>query len=375
MSLFTKENFIHLESSKTDLNLTLFIPTYRANNDEKNRIALKNATKEVEKILTKHEVAEDDLKDIMKPLKELYDQAHFFDHQSDTLAIFMNADIFEYYMLPISAPQMVHSGKDFYLKPLVNFLDEREVAHIMTVSPENVRLLSITDHEVTEHDISDQFPDNLEESHWHTDRNATLQSHGARKSSLHGHGAGKDSKDEDIKRFFRDVKTGLENFFRGEKHAIVLAGVDDTVRLFKETFNYDHFTEDHISGNHDDTHALDLHAEAIEILNSKRDEVIKTEVKDIQNLLHTSRAENSIDEIYRASQHGRIDTLFLLEKATEWKNIESETLAAADAKDNTNEQVDLLNQAAIQTILNGGTVRLLSEDMLGDDIALAHLRH
>ncbi len=376
MSLFTKENLIHLHNSKTDLNFTLFVPTYRANNDEKNRIGLKNAIKETEEILAKdHEMDEDNMKDFLKPLRALYDQPHFFNNQSDTLSIFMNADIFEYYTLPVSAPKMVHCGNYFYFKPLVNLLYEREVAHIMTVSPENVRLLSFTDYKVIEHDISDQFPDNLEESHWHTDRNVTLQSHGGRKSALHGHGAGKDSKDEDIKRFFRDVKTGLENFFRGEKHKIILAGVDDTVRLFKETFNYDHFTEDHIAGNHDETHALDLHAEALAILDAEENEVIRTDVDRVYNLLHTSQAESLPKEIISASRNGRIDTLYLLEKATEWETIQPESLDISKSAGDTNLRVDLLNQSAIYTILNGGTVRLLSDEVIGDNIALAHMRH
>lgn len=375
MSLFTKENIVQLENLKTNLNLTILVPTYRANNDEQNRIGLKNAVKKAEQELEKNGQSEEEIKELLKPLNALFEKEHFWDHQSDTLAIFLNSNLFEYYMLPISVDKITYVGNDFYLKPLLNLLEGHGVAHIMTVSPNSVRLLSITDYKVMEHDISAEFPQNIEESKWHMDNEASLQSHGSGKSMYHGHGGGKDDKEEDIKRFFRDVYTGLENFFKGEKHKVILAGVDNTVRLFKETFHYSNFSAVHISGNHDETHMLDLHAEARAILDAEQEEELSNEISALNDKLHTAQAEQSLDQIIKASSTGKIDTLYIKENVRKWGYYNEETHSIEHSNEKSNGQIDLLNQSAIQTILHGGTVHLISEDLMDENIALAHLRH
>jgi len=65
---------------------------------------------------------------------------------------------------------------------------------------------------------------------------------------------------------------------------------------------------------------------------------------------------NAIDEVVPAALHGRMETLFVAVGEQIWGKFDSDNLTIQVHLEHQPEDVDLLNLAAIQTFLNGGTV-------------------
>ena len=366
MKLLTKKYIENLKSKETNCNISIFVPTYIANNDEKNRIGFKNALKDVESKLNEYGVDEEKIDTLLKSINSVQENPDFWKYQSKGLVIYANESVLDFAQLPKRFNAFTYVGEDFYFKPVLSFIEEDSHAYLMTVSPNKVRLFTVSSYEIVEHDISDEFPKNVDESHWFTDRNKTLQGHNSGRTIFHGQGGGKDAKNEDIKRFFRDVNTGLEDFFRGRKHPLILAGVTETVMLFKDSFHYDNIWDSHISGNHDSTHYSELYDEVTAILNENKLEKLTHNLKELNEIKHTDKVVNSLEEIVKLSLTGKIDTLYIKNNTTKWGYIDKNKNSIKIEKEKSNGQVDIVNTVAVETILNGGEVKMLNEDYIKD---------
>jgi hypothetical protein len=67
-----------------------------------------------------------DVHDLLGPARDLLDDAQFWLNVSDGLAGFMAPGFFRTYRVPRPLPEMVVTGSQFYLKPLVPLLKPRE---------------------------------------------------------------------------------------------------------------------------------------------------------------------------------------------------------------------------------------------------------
>lgn len=366
MKLLSKEYIQNLKTRETDYNVSIFIPTFEANKDEQNRIGFKNAIKEVKSTLKNHNVSEERIESILKPIEKLANIEGFWSQQAKGLSIYANEHVMEYARLPIHFEAMTYVGEEFYFKPVLSLLDEDYKAYLMSVSSNKIRLFSVSKHEIVEHNIENEFPKNLDESHWHLDREKTLQGHQSGRTIFNGQGAGKDTKEEDIKRFFRDVNTGLEDLFRGEKTKLILAGTEETIHFFKQSFQYNFIHENHIQGNHDETTALDLYKNVMEILDKDYHEQLAADLHKVKEIKHTNKVSTSIKEVVKSSIIGNVETLYIKKGETKWAYINNDNLSVEIQKEKTNGQVDAINSAAIETLLKGGEVKVLEEELIED---------
>ncbi|HZP83493.1 MAG TPA: hypothetical protein VFB21_17750, partial [Chthonomonadaceae bacterium] len=88
-------------------------------------------------------------------------------------------------------------------------------------------------------------------------------------------------------------------------------------------------------------------------------------------LLGTGHASDHIEEIVPAARYGRIDALLVADSRPQWGRFEGDhhqvmLHASAEPGDE-----DLVNYAAIQTLLNGGTIYTVEPEVLPNSAALA----
>ena len=377
MKLIQKKHIEHLKELESDINISVYIPTYIANNKELNRIGFKNTLSELEDKLKEKGLNEERISNLLKPLIDLESSSEdFWNFQSKGLVAFLNENVFEFATVPIRFEHQNLVEDYFYFRPVLPLLDEEYDVLVMSVSPQNIQLFNAKKYEMIEFDIEDLFPQNLEESHWHIDKNKILKNHESGETIFHGQGGGKDSKEERVKRFFRDVYTGLEDFFKGEKRTLILAGTDKTVDLFKQSFHYKFIHEKHISGNHDETSVEELYEKVNDIITNDLDKEMSESLSKIDDVKHKEIVQTDIKEIVKASITGRIDSLYIKPSAKKWGYIDNEKLSIKLSKSKTNGEVDLYDRAAIETLLKGGKVHFTEkvEDDLSSDI-VALLRH
>jgi hypothetical protein len=87
----------------------------------------------------------------------------------------------------------------------------------------------------------------------------------------------------------------------------------------------------------------------------------------------SGRATSEIADIVPAARGGRVDTLFVAGDAHLWGKIDDAGTVLPQSEDGTAE--DLLDDATIATLLQGGRVEVLPQDRLAGSIAAAILRY
>jgi hypothetical protein len=173
---------------------------------------------------------------------------------------------------------------------------------------------------------------------------------------FHGHGAAADVAKDRILRYFHRVDNGLREMLRDEQAPLVLAGVEFLFPLYKEANTYPYLMDEGIPGNPEVLKPEDLHVSAWAIVQPYFMKGQQEAVAQYRQLAGTGRTSTDVQEIVPAAYHGRVAELFVAVGVQQWGSFDPEAHAVHvhQAAEPGNE--DLLDLAAVHTIVNGGAV-------------------
>ena len=311
---------------------------------------------------------------MLEPAQKLLQDDLFHQHRSDGLAMFLSPEMFRYYLLPFVFKEWVIVTDRFHITPLLPLLSGDGRYYILALSQNKVRLLQGTHYSVNEVSLAD-VPKNLAETLRDDDSWKDLQMHsgisGAQgKFSSVTHGSEVDSK-ENIKRFFRKIDKGLHELVRDERVPLVLAGVDYLHSIYKEVNTYPHLMEAGVGGNPERLSAKELHAQAWPVVRPYFQKAQQEAVDQYKQLISSGRTSNRVRKIILAAYHGQIELLFVVPDFKQWGTFDpSRDEIHLHKKEKTGDE-DLLEFAAIQTLLNGGTVYMVGAEKMPDSDPLA----
>ncbi|MEZ5039001.1 MAG: hypothetical protein R2828_03890 [Saprospiraceae bacterium] len=369
--LVKKETFRKLAAIRTNPCVSIFIPTHRAgfNNKQIDYLRLKNAISEAKTKLEAQQVALNDIKHILQPAYDRLEDDHFYQQLSDGLAFFLSKEMAYHYELPIDFHSRVHVGGSFYLRPLLPLFTGDGRFFILALSQNDVRFFEATRYSITTVIIEDLVPANIAETQLANEGEASLQFHsgasGDHAPLYHGQGGGKDDRKEDLKHFFKEIDDGLMKMLHDEKAPLLIAAVDYLVPLYKETSRYQHIVAPFLKGNPEHLSAFQLHERAWKMMAPFFKEQESLDFNQFKDDFSKHKASISPYEIIPAAAEGRIKSLFLnkAEAYLKGKYIPEEKKVQIDKKEQEGNHC-LLNYAATQTFLQGGTVYHVSEDEL-----------
>ncbi|MGD1842123.1 MAG: hypothetical protein ACFB0B_14685 [Thermonemataceae bacterium] len=372
MKILTKKTFNELSEIKHDPCISIYIPTHRdskGNRAHEDKTNLKNQLKEARVLLMEQkgwdkEIAEDYLKQGYRLLEDDL----FWKYQSDGLAAFLYNGQIDTYTLPVSFAPFTYLSDHLYLLPLVSLLNNRGRFFILVLGMNHIQFYEGTKHSIADVRIADIAPQSIKEALGEDYEQQMLQSraghsHHGGEGMFHGHGLGtQKEKKEEIEKFFNQLDNGLMNMLHDEKIPLVLAGVNYLIPMYKKVSQYQYITDDHISGNHEQTDMLALQRLAWEVVAPHFEKAKETQIEQYKNLKHTDKATASIYEVIPAAIAGRVETLFIKADQQLWGNYieEKHTIEISDEKNEQN--VGLLNLAAVHTIKNDGQVYMIEED-------------
>ncbi|WP_447983373.1 hypothetical protein [Nitrospira sp. Nam74] len=102
MPLLSQEDLKMVIAESHSPAVSIFLPTHRAGPEtQQDRIRLKNLLKQAETQLVKEETRPTDARELLEPVSALIDDAAFWRHQADGLAIFRAHDVFPVHRLPV----------------------------------------------------------------------------------------------------------------------------------------------------------------------------------------------------------------------------------------------------------------------------------
>jgi len=358
--------------------VSLFMPTHRAGREtEQDPIRFKNLLREAEERLLAKGLRSPEVREILKPAQRLLQEPGFWRHQSDGLAVFFTAEEFHSYRLPLPFEELVVISHRFHLKPLLPFFASDGHFYILALSQNQVRLLEGTRNTVDEIDL-ESMPQSITEAlqyerfqkHAQFHTGTTSAQTGDRSGMFHGH----DPSDEDksrILRWFHKIDDELPNLLVGRQSPIVLAGVEYLFPLYKEANSYPHLVEEGIPGSPEELMPEELHAQAWPLVQPFFMQAQEQAAAQYRQLSSTGQTTTDVKEAVLAAHHGQVDLLFVALGVQVWGNFDpsTNTVHVHQAPEAGDE--DLLDLAAIQSILNGGTVYAVELEQVPEHTPLA----
>jgi hypothetical protein len=353
------------------------MPTHRmGTTTQQDPIRFKNLMRQAEELLVGGGMRVQDARDLLEQAKKL-DNSEFWQYQSDGLAIFISTNVFRYYCLPLNFEELVVVTDRFHLKPLLPLLTGDGKFYILALSQNEVRLLQGTRYSVSEVDLAD-VPQSIAEALKYDDPEKQFQFHtgtpqggGDRAGMFHGQGAGNDEQKDRLLRYFRKVSGGVEELLKNQRSPLVLAGVDYLLPIYKEANNYPHLMEDGITGNPEELKAEELHSSAWEIVQPYFEQAEQEVVSRYQELAGTGQTANNLQDVVSAAYYQRIESLFVPVGVQQWGLFNPSTSEIQLHQKHEPGDEDLMDFAAIHTVLNGGTVYAVEPEKVPGDAPLA----
>jgi len=365
--------------------VSIYLPTFVSGSEVgQNQIRYKNLFRIVSEKLNKTELRPSQVKQLLSPLKKYVDETLFWRNQSQGLALFRSENEFFHYRLPLSFKELALVSGRFHIKPLLPMFSEDGLFYLLAFSKNKVRLLQGTKYSATEINI-DGVPGSLAEALKDDLPQKELQYHtgaprhgGKRDAQYFGTGAGDPDEKDRLLRYFQQVDKGLCEFLKSKRSPLVIAGVDYLLPIYREASRYCQLVNEGIIGNPDNLPASELHQKAWKITSPIFEKSQKEAVQKFETLysLGSTQAATELEQIIPAAKNKRIDTLFVATNEQRWGKYYkySNQVEAQDQHDAGDE--DLLDFAAVHTLINHGVVYPLSRSkMPGKKSAAAIFRY
>jgi hypothetical protein len=357
--------------------ISLFMPAYRAGAEiQQNQIRFRNLLREAEEKLVANGHRSPEAKALLEPAQGLLGNVLFWRQQSGGLAIFLSADIFRYYLLPINLDELIVVADRFHVKPLLPALSGDGRYYILTLSQKGSRLYEGTKQNIRDIELG-TIPKSLAEALQYDELEKQIRFYrgapmgGDRGSTISGGGAELYDVKEDISKYFRQIDRGLHDLLRDERVPLVLAGVDYLFPIYREVNTYPYLMEEGIPGNPKGISTEQLHKLALEIVRPYFQKAENDAIAQYRQSSGTGLTSRDIKEIIRAACDGRVGLLFIATGHRQWGIFDAESKDVQLHQKMEPGSEDLLDFSAIQTLLNGGTVYSLPQNKMPDDKPIA----
>lgn len=346
--------------------LTILMPT-DAPGRKTLSMRFKKALESAEEKLRQRQLTTDVIRRIIDPLDEfagrLDDEA-----QERTLALFRSPEELRYFWLPEQCGENVVAAGNPYIRPFLKNIEGEPVFYLLALSQKDVRLLRCTGNSSEEIDVKDYFKTNINDflgmskpDHVLDNRITAGPSMGAGTGVLFGTNTEAEHKDEYLHQFFKQVNDGVVGLLRGqEKTPLVLCGVEEALALYRSINTWSNTPDEGVRGAPNGLKGGEMHARALEVLERAKE-------KELEDILaqHDRQAgevaQAGVDDLVRFAYEGRILHLFVAEQAHAPGFFDEGRFRARAHQTERPGDEDLINAAAVQTLVHAGRVHVLPQ--------------
>ncbi len=378
MNILKTSDLESLMAKREGVCVSIYMPTHKMGpGTQQDPIRLKNLLKKAEELMADYGMRNSVAKEFLKPAYDLIPDNLYWSYQDSGLALFVTDGFNAIHKLPLSFEELVTVSDRFHLKPLLPLLQEDGEFYLLALSQKSVRLFQGDRRTMNEVELEGVVK-SIDETLKYDVLQKQLTMHGSgpgpsgkREGAVfHGHGASEDPKEE-VLRFMRDVDRGLKPLLSNNKAPLVLACVEYLFPIYKEANTFPNLLDNWVSGNPNGFSSGELHQEAwktVEPAFSKSQEDAAAKYYDLAG---TGRTSKDLRKVLDTAIAGRVDTLFVALGVQSWGYYNSEANTVELHAEREPGDEDLLDLAAIQTFLHGGTVFAVEPDKVPDDRHLA----
>jgi hypothetical protein len=378
MDLLTKDDLKTLLLKGHPPCVSFFLPTRRGG--EADLICWKNLIARAEEGLTRRGLRPARARELLGPARYLLDDAAFWKTTSDGLAYFVCPDVVRSYRLPVPFTEEVAVADRFHVTPLLPLLGSDGRYYVLALSQNRVRLLQGTALGLHEMDPAGlptslaqalRFHDRDEPLIFHTHPSLGLGRWGA---IFSGQGVGIDTHKDDLLLYFRRIDRGLHQALGDEQAPLVLASVEYLWPIYHAANSYAHLVDRGVPGNPDHLSAKELHEKAWAVVKPAFEAAEAQAAALYARLAGTGRTANDIGEVVRAAYEGQVAVLFVAKGRRRPGRFDAAKGTVEVHETEGPDDEDLLNFAAIHTLLHAGQVHMTEASRVpgGGPLAAIH---
>jgi hypothetical protein len=295
-----------------------------------------------------------------------------------SIAVFRSPDLFQVALLDGEVTDRAVLGPHFNIRPLLAEVVRSRSFYLLALSRKNTRLLHCTTHTSEEIRLPEEIKTDYNE--WmnrakpdHNDvYNAmTAPAQGsAGPSALAPKGADEEAKDEYFSHFFRQLDRGVSEVLKGKTEPLVLCAVEYQIPLYREVNSYPHLAPEEVRGAPNSLKSGEMHARALEAL--ERAYAIRVDEALAEwNHRVGAGASSRLKDVVTAAHDGRVLTLLVSDRQEQTGRFDEATNSVKGRETGSTDDEDLVNDAAIQTILHAGNVLVAPHNKMPNGSALA----
>jgi hypothetical protein len=173
-------------------------------------------------------------------------------------------------------------------------------------------------------------------------------------AGVHGQGSQRDSRKSELQEYFRRVDEAACEII-GADDPLVLAIDAPEFPIYREVARYPNLMDDIVAGNPDHLLADELHRRAWTAVSSRFEQDRESAITEYRNSIGTASCSTFTSDIVRASQEGRVATIFVGNDRPAWGSIDAETGVVSMNDERRPGDEDLVNRSVAQTLLHGGS--------------------
>ncbi len=371
--MITRSTILELLERTESPALSVFLPTHRKGEEvQQDPIRFKNQLREAEQQLERMGLSSSETEEFLEPARDLLDKPLFWQHGERGLALFLTDNFFKTWKVPLDFKEQVYAGDRFLITPLLPMVTLEGTFCILALSQKNMRLLKAT-REAHEPLSLDDAPTSMEEFKQYDLEEKSLSpapGGGGDKPMYHGWG---DASVEDnyVENYLKQVENEVTSILRQRNDPLVLTGVNKAIALYRKVNHYHRLMEDAVPGNPDEKSEEELRKEGWEVIKSYFLKDMYNDLSRYNDLKGTGKQSDDLSKIVQSSHYGKVDTLFLGTGQQRWGRFEQEEETVHLSSGRNDGDYDLLNEAAIRTLTQGGDVYALDREDMPDGVSVA----
>lgn len=297
--------------------LSLYQPTHRHHPSKRqDPIRFRNLVKKLGASLERG-YSEQQIEPLLDPFEKLANDAEFWNHTLDGLAVLAAPGLFRVYRLQRPVPELAIVADSFHTKPLLRILQSADRYQILGLTRDRIRLYEGNRDRLDEIEPEPGVPRTLTDAlgEERTEPRLTVSSYGSGPSGppmYHGHGGRKDQIGLDAERFFRAVdREVLNRHSQPSKLPLFLAALPENQSIFRAVSKNPYLAEHGITVN---PHALDIDAlreQAWRIVEPYYVARLEGIVERYRGARARALGTDGIEPAAEAAVQGRVDTLLV----------------------------------------------------------------
>lgn len=353
MKAFTRKDLEKLVAGQNYRCVSLYLPTAtQGDGSLENPAQLQRLLNQAKIQLEQSGLRENAADAVLQPARELLRENPFWQLQDRGLALFLSSGFFEGFQLPYPVRARAVVAPKFHLKTLLPLLADNEHFFVLSVGPKAVKLFRVTRYTIWQMPLDDTITSRVEAlPHDHLENSAQIYSSSA--------ASGKKL----VLRAFQEMGEAIGKFLAPETAPLLLASSDYYLPLLRKTNRYPHLAGPVLTGDPGDIPTDILRDQSWNLLQP----VLQKEQQRARELveagINANAATDDLATSVNAACHGRADKCFVALNREVWGRYDRQAgkVEALDAK--KFEAGDLLDLAGVETILRGGDVYPMPDEM------------